>query len=101
MMQQITPIFSFNSGLQVQQDTPPLVVWKMKAPEKKPLVRREAPDEVRAKVRKCKSILLSFSSFQKLQKPLQVRRGSQKRASNPMKVLSEFHGPEEESGDNL
>ena len=85
----------------MQQDTPPLVVWKMKAPEKKPLVRREAPDEVRAKVRKCKSILLSFSSFQKLQKHIQVRRGSQKRASNPMKVLSEFHGPEEESGDNL
>ena len=85
----------------MQQDTPPLVVWKMKAPEKKPLVRREAPDEVRAKVRKRKYILLKFSSFQKLQKPLQVRRGSQKRASNPMKVLSEFHGPEEESGDNL
>merc|ERR1711962_828760 len=57
----------------------PLVIWKMKAPEKKPLVRREAPEEVKAK----------------------VRRGSQKRASNPMKVLSEFHGPEEESGDNL
>ena len=38
--------------LQVQQDTPPLVVWKMKAPEKKPLVRREAPEEVRAKVEK-------------------------------------------------
>ena len=34
----------------MQQDTPPLVVWKMKAPEKKPLVRREAPEEVRAKV---------------------------------------------------
>merc|ERR1719500_2113397 len=30
----------------------PLVVWKMKAPEKKPLVRREAPEEVRAKVRR-------------------------------------------------
>ena len=39
-----------DSLLQVQQDTPPLVVWKMKAPEKKPLVRREAPEEVRAKV---------------------------------------------------
>ena len=39
-----------DSKLQVQQDTPPLVVWKMKAPEKKPLVRREAPEEVRAKV---------------------------------------------------
>merc|ERR1711992_270729 len=32
--------------------TQPLVVWRMKAPEKKPLVRREAPDEVRAKIRK-------------------------------------------------
>ena len=41
-----------DSKLQVQQDTPPLVVWKMKAPEKKPLVRREAPEEVRAKVSK-------------------------------------------------
>ena len=28
---------------------PPLVIWKMKAPEKQPLVRREAPDEVKAK----------------------------------------------------
>ena len=27
-------------------------MWKMKAPEKKPLVRRENPDELRAKVRK-------------------------------------------------
>lgn len=70
----------------------PVVVWKMKVssflnynfdivlilifvqvPEKKPLVRREAPEEVRAK----------------------VRRGSQKRASNPIKVLSEFQGPDE------
>merc|ERR1719186_1031191 len=39
----------------------PLVIWKMKAPEK-----------VRAK----------------------VRRGSQKRAANPMKALSEFQGPD-------
>merc|ERR1719357_2197745 len=36
----------------VQQDTPPLVVWKMKAPEKKPLVRRDTPEEVKAKVRR-------------------------------------------------
>lgn len=42
-------------------------------PEKKPLVRREAPEEVRAK----------------------VRRGSQKRASNPIKALAEFQGPDE------
>jgi len=58
-------------------DDAPLVIWKMKAPEKKPLVRREAPEEVRAK----------------------VRRGSQKRAANPLKALSEFQGPS--SGDNL
>ena len=48
-------------------EKPALVVWRMKvmikilmmmimmmmkAPEKKPLVRREAPDEVKAKIRK-------------------------------------------------
>ena len=33
-------------------EKPSLVVWRMKAPEKKPLVRREAPDEVKAKIRK-------------------------------------------------
>ena len=33
-------------------EKPSLVVWRMKAPEKKPLVRREAPEEVRAKIRK-------------------------------------------------
>merc|ERR1719273_285232 len=31
---------------------PPLVIWKMKAPEKQPLVRREAPEEVKAKVKR-------------------------------------------------
>ena len=46
----------------------PLVVWKMKAPEKKPLVRRENPHEVKAR----------------------VRRGSQKRSPAPIKVLAEF-----------
>ncbi|XP_014661382.1 PREDICTED: catenin alpha-like [Priapulus caudatus] len=47
----------------------PIVVWKMKAPEKKPLVRRERPEELHAKIRK----------------------GSEKRASvNPIKALSEF-----------
>lgn len=40
----------------------------MKAPEKKPLVRREKPEEVRAK----------------------VRRGSQKKPQNPIQALSEF-----------
>ena len=38
--------------LGTDKPTQPLVVWRMKAPEKKPLVRREAPDEVRAKIRK-------------------------------------------------
>ena len=49
-----------------------LVVWRMKAPEKKPLVRREAPEEVRGR----------------------VRRGSQKKQASPLKALSEFQGPE-------
>nr|XP_018896705.1 PREDICTED: catenin alpha isoform X2 [Bemisia tabaci] len=51
----------------------PIVVWKMKAPEKKPLVRPEKPEEVRAKVRK----------------------GSQKKIQNPIKALSEFQSPTE------
>ncbi|KAG1678665.1 Catenin alpha [Nymphon striatum] len=51
----------------------PIVVWKMKAPEKKPLVRREKPEEVRAKVRK----------------------GSQKKHITPIKALSEFQSPAE------
>lgn len=45
----------------------------MKAPEKKPLVRREKPEEVRAKVRK----------------------GSQKKHIAPIKALSEFQSPAE------
>jgi catenin alpha len=51
----------------------PIVVWKMKAPEKKPLVRPERPEEVRAKVRK----------------------GSQKKIQNPIHALSEFQSPTE------
>ncbi|XP_059621405.1 catenin alpha [Phlebotomus argentipes] len=49
----------------------PIVVWKMKAPEKKPLVRPEKPEEVRARVRK----------------------GSQKKVQNPVHALSEFQSP--------
>lgn len=55
-------------------DVNPVVVWKMKIPEKLPLVRREAPEEVRAK----------------------VRRGSQRKAANPIKELSHFTGPDGE-----
>lgn len=55
------------------QSAIPIVVWKMKAPEKKPLVRREKPEEVRAK----------------------VRRASQKKHIAPIKVLSEFQSPAE------
>lgn len=51
--------------------TSPIVVWKMKAPEKKPLVRPEKPEEVRAKIRK----------------------GSQKKIQNPIHALSEFQSP--------
>lgn len=43
----------------------------MKAPEKKPLVRPEKPEEARAKVRK----------------------GSQKKVQNPVHALSEFQNP--------
>jgi catenin alpha len=56
-----------------------LVVWRMKAPEKKPLVRREAPEEVRAK----------------------VRRGSQKKQASPLKALSEFQGPGSSAADEV
>lgn len=48
-------------------------IWKMKPPEKKPLVRKERPEEIRAI----------------------VRRGSQKR-SNPILALSEFQRPTED-----
>jgi catenin alpha len=61
----------YRSRQQGEQPAQQLVVWRMKAPEKKPLVRREAPDEVRAK----------------------VRRGSQKKQASPLKALSEFQGP--------
>jgi len=49
----------------------PLVVWRMKAPEKKPLVRREAPEDVKAKVRK----------------------GAGVKQTSPLKMLSDFEGP--------
>lgn len=43
----------------------------MKAPEKKPLIRPEKPEEVRAK----------------------VRRGSQKKQPSPIHALAEFQSP--------
>ncbi|CAG9790572.1 unnamed protein product [Diatraea saccharalis] len=49
----------------------PIVVWRMKAPEKKPLIRPEKPEEVRAK----------------------VRRGSQKKQPSPVHALAEFQSP--------
>ena len=58
---------------------PPLVIWKMKAPEKQPLVRREAPEEVKAK----------------------VKRGSQKKPASPLKALSEFQGPDFDLGEDI
>ena len=44
-------------------EKPSLVVWRMKAPEKKPLVRREAPDEVKAKIRKGNFIMNQSKRF--------------------------------------
>ncbi|XP_064420739.1 catenin alpha-2 isoform X6 [Latimeria chalumnae] len=46
----------------------PVVSWKMKAPEKKPLVKREKPEDYQTR----------------------VRRGSQKKHISPVQALSEF-----------
>ena len=46
----------------------------MRAPDKKPLVRRDTPEEVKAK----------------------VRRGSQKKKADPMKFLAEFQSAADE-----
>lgn len=63
------PSLALASGLKAK----PIVIWKMRAPDKKPLVRRDAPEEVKAK----------------------VRRGSQRKQANPMQALAEFQGPDE------
>ena len=54
-----------------QAASAPVVVWRMKAPEKLPLVRREPEEEVRAK----------------------VRRASGPRIASPLQMLSSFEGP--------
>ena len=50
----------------------PIVIWKMAGPDKKPLVKREKPEDSRSRV---------------------IRRSSTKRGVNPMKALSEFSSP--------
>ncbi|XP_050161726.1 catenin alpha-3 isoform X2 [Myiozetetes cayanensis] len=50
----------------------PVVMWRMKAPEKKPLIKREKPEEIYAAVRK----------------------GSAKKRIHPVQVMSEFRGIE-------
>ncbi|XP_078669971.1 catenin alpha-2-like isoform X4 [Branchiostoma floridae x Branchiostoma belcheri] len=60
----------YKKAMKNQHVNSPVVLWKMKAPEKKPLVRREKPEELSAKVRK----------------------GSQKRHVSPIQALSEFSG---------
>nr|XP_009674305.1 PREDICTED: catenin alpha-3 isoform X2 [Struthio camelus australis]XP_009674313.1 PREDICTED: catenin alpha-3 isoform X2 [Struthio camelus australis]XP_009674321.1 PREDICTED: catenin alpha-3 isoform X2 [Struthio camelus australis]XP_009674328.1 PREDICTED: catenin alpha-3 isoform X2 [Struthio camelus australis] len=50
----------------------PVVMWRMKAPEKKPLIKREKPEEICAAVRK----------------------GSAKKRIHPIQVMSEFRGRE-------
>jgi catenin alpha len=48
----------------------PVVMWRMKAPAKKPLIKREKPEETWAA----------------------VRRGSAKKKIHPVQVMSEFRG---------
>ncbi|RXM36173.1 Catenin alpha-3 [Acipenser ruthenus] len=48
----------------------PVVMWRMKAPEKKPLIKKEKPEDIYAAVRK----------------------GSAKKKIHPVKVMSEFRG---------
>nr|KAF6424716.1 catenin alpha 3 [Molossus molossus] len=48
----------------------PVVMWRMKAPEKKPLIKREKPEETCAA----------------------IRRGSAKKKIHPVQVMSEFRG---------
>ena len=63
--------------LGTDKPTQPLVVWRMKAPEKKPLVRKEAPDEVRAKIRKgdfSKESFLHLITFNKINRKYSLRR---------------------------
>ena len=55
-----------------RKNVKPIVVWKMKAPDKKPFAQHDFLEEVTAK----------------------VRRGSQKRPTNPMQALAEFQGPD-------
>ncbi|XP_053163712.1 catenin alpha-3 isoform X4 [Hemicordylus capensis] len=50
----------------------PVVMWRMKAPEKKPLIKREKPEEIYAAVRK----------------------GSAKKKIHPVQIMSEFKGRE-------
>ncbi|XP_067858719.1 catenin alpha-3-like [Heptranchias perlo] len=48
----------------------PVVMWRMKVPEKKPLIKREKPEDLSAA----------------------VRRGSAKKKIHPVKAMSEFRG---------
>ncbi|XP_065409503.1 catenin alpha-3 isoform X5 [Chrysemys picta bellii] len=61
--------------IRIQSPTGPrhaVVMWRMKAPEKKPLIKREKPEEIYAAVRK----------------------GSAKKRIHPVQVMSEFRGRE-------
>lgn len=51
----------------------PIVVWRMRAPEKKPLIRREKIEDAKGKIRK----------------------GSQKKNDSPLKTLNQFQSPAE------
>ncbi|XP_070288944.1 catenin alpha-3 isoform X3 [Myotis yumanensis] len=57
----------------------PVVMWRMKAPAKKPLIKREKPEETCAA----------------------IRRGSAKKKIHPVQVMSEFRGRQETLQDRI
>uniref|UniRef100_A0A452ID71 Catenin alpha 3 n=1 Tax=Gopherus agassizii TaxID=38772 RepID=A0A452ID71_9SAUR len=64
---------AFTKIIRIQSPTGPrhaVVMWRMKAPEKKPLIKREKPEEIYAAVRK----------------------GSAKKRIHPVQAMSEFRG---------
>ena len=69
----------------------------MKAPEKKPLVRREAPDEVRAKIRKGDfskdTSSLSCILLLSIKLIATIPSGAGVAQASPIKILSDFEGP--------
>ena len=49
-------MFSINLFFQCFLFQQPVVMWKMKMPEKKPLVKKDNPDEIRSNVHKSNKV---------------------------------------------